>query len=321
MNLRQSKITLLALCFFMIMIFSSTMPLYSQKTKIRITKVGAVLKLKPNDESLTIKELPLGSEFNVEEIMKGWIKIKLPADEDGIVITGFIHISFIELTTEQHMAEQEKEKIEAEKLTYAQLEQEAVTETKIREGPRIGIGLEFGYSSLSDKNYKGGLKYGGNINLIITKNIAIELSGLNSQSEVQENPAGLSKGKITITPIGLSIQGRFPLGKHFVPYIVGGGSYWVNKFTIDANTISPWRTLGFEIKEEVENSWGFHFGAGIDFFITKKIAINGDIRYFNVNSKGTWRLSEQITNIEVTNGLENINFSSVMIGMGLKFFF
>lgn len=321
MNLRQSKITLLALCFFMIMIFSSTMPLYSQKTKIRITKVGAVLKLKPNDESLTIKELPLGSEFNVEEIIREWIKIKLPADEDGIVVTGFIHNSFVELATEQHMAEQEKEKIEAEKLTNAQLEQEAVTETKIREGPRIGIGLEFGYSSLSDKNYKGGLKYGGNINLIITKNIAIELSGLNSQSEVQENPGGLSKGKISITSIGLSIQGRFPLGKHFVPYIIGGGSYWTNKFTIDANTISPWENLGFKIREEIENSTGIHFGVGMDFFITRKIAINGDVRYFKINTKGNWKISEQVTNLEVSNRLEDLDFSSVMIGLGLKFFF
>lgn len=58
-------------------------------------KQGAVLKLKPNEESLTVKNLPLGSVFDVEETLGEWIKIKLPPDKDGIVIIGYIHSSFV----------------------------------------------------------------------------------------------------------------------------------------------------------------------------------------------------------------------------------
>lgn len=96
MKSKLLKVTFSSICFFSIMLIFLTITLYSQEAKIRIIKKDAVVRLKPSDESLIIKKLPLGSELDVEETMGEWIKIKLPPDKDGFVITGYIHTSFVE---------------------------------------------------------------------------------------------------------------------------------------------------------------------------------------------------------------------------------
>ncbi|MFC2164015.1 porin family protein [Acidobacteriota bacterium] len=319
-NMSNKKLPLVLVLFLHFLIILS-FRVYAQETKrlIVIKKENTILRLYPREDSLAIKELPLGALLEVEEEIGEWFKIELPLDKDGIVITGYVHQSAVSIIKK---GEEISEKITKEKPKVSSQQKLEVTDERVeRKQPRFGLGFESGYSSFTDNNYKGGLKYGGSIVIIVTRNIAFELSGINSQSDVKGNPSGLSDGRISLTSISLSIQGRFPLGNNFVPYIVGGGSYWTNKFTLDSNTISSWKNLGFEIIEEIENSTGFHFGAGMDIFITRKIAITGDVRYSKINTNGTWEILEQVTNLEVSNRLENLDFSSVMIGLGLKFYF
>jgi len=68
-----------------------------ENSDVVIVKEGAVLKLKPNENSLEIKKIPLGATLHTEDSISEWFKINLPPDKDGIVITGYIHESFIEL--------------------------------------------------------------------------------------------------------------------------------------------------------------------------------------------------------------------------------
>jgi hypothetical protein len=79
-----------------LLIFASLpISVYSQEAKIRVIKNNAVLRLSPNSESLIIKELPAGALLNAEETIGEWVKVKLPPDKDGIVVTGYIHSSFV----------------------------------------------------------------------------------------------------------------------------------------------------------------------------------------------------------------------------------
>jgi tetratricopeptide (TPR) repeat protein len=64
---------------------------------VRIIKEGASLKLKPNDSSSVIKILPLGAVFEVKEISDEWVKIIFPQTKDGIVLTGYVRCSSVEL--------------------------------------------------------------------------------------------------------------------------------------------------------------------------------------------------------------------------------
>lgn len=102
----MKKLILIILISF---IFFSTAVLFSQEAKVRVIKEQAVLRLKPSNESIIIRELPLGSELIVEETVGEWIKIKMPPDADGIVIMGYIHKSFVEFEIKQSNLGPEKE--------------------------------------------------------------------------------------------------------------------------------------------------------------------------------------------------------------------
>ncbi len=95
----------------------------------------------------------------------------------------------------------------------------------------------------------------------------------------------------------------------------------MNSFSLDSEIDNAWNALGFDIEEEVENSSGFYIGAGLDFFFTKNLALNGDIRYSIVETKGSWKVTDQISNIDTTGNLESLNLNTLMIGVGLKFCF
>lgn len=64
--------------------------------QIRVIKKDAVLRLKPKDDSVVLRKLPLGALLDVEKQIDDWLKISLPPDEDGFVVTGYLDKSFTE---------------------------------------------------------------------------------------------------------------------------------------------------------------------------------------------------------------------------------
>ena len=68
----------------------------AENNQVRVIKQNAVLRIKPKNDSVIIKNLPLGALLDVEEEREGWLKITLPPDEDGFVLTGYLHQSFTE---------------------------------------------------------------------------------------------------------------------------------------------------------------------------------------------------------------------------------
>jgi outer membrane protein W/uncharacterized protein YgiM (DUF1202 family) len=305
-----------------------------ESSVVLVIKEGLVLRLKPNENSLALKNIPPGAKLNVEESMGDWLKINLPPDKDGIVITGYIDRSFTEPEISIPVKSEKKiekpvpvpvpvkeEKVEEIKpvIVYKAIER-TKTERKII-GPKKGFGLTGGYAMPSEDNYKGGISYGGILHFGITKNIAVELSGLRFQSEVEKEPDKLSKGDLSIIAILMSIQFRFQVGSIFVPYIAGGGGYYLNDFSIDNELKEDWNLLGFDINEDVENSFGFHVGGGFDIFLSDHIAFNGDVKYCLVNSKGSWTFSNQVISQEVSGDFDEIKLNSLIFGVSLKILF
>ena len=192
-------------------------------------------------------------------------------------------------------------------------------EIKIK--PTFFIGLQAGYAMPLENIYSRGLQYSGSICLRISKNVSVELSGLSFQSDVEGNPEALSKGKLSVMSIELSIQARFPISGRFVPYLLGGGGYYLNRINLDKEIPEAWDTLGFDIEEKVENALGYHYGAGIDLFFTKNIALNANFRYCIAKIKGSWTLTDQISGTKTSGDLGDLNLDSLMFGAGLKFCF
>lgn len=86
---------------FLLLLVSLPLSLHSQESKIRIIENDAVVRLEPNNTSLVIRYLPLGAELKVIGIIGEWLKVELPPNKDGIVITGYIHQNMVGETGEK----------------------------------------------------------------------------------------------------------------------------------------------------------------------------------------------------------------------------
>jgi hypothetical protein len=68
----------------------------AEHNQVRVIKENAVLRIKPKEGTVVIKKLPLGALLDVKEEVGDWLKIALPPDEDGFILTGYLHRSFAE---------------------------------------------------------------------------------------------------------------------------------------------------------------------------------------------------------------------------------
>jgi hypothetical protein len=65
--------------------------------KARIIKGGAILRLRPDDNSEKIMGLPLGAIFELDQILDGWVKIRILKNDDGFTIVGYINSNLVEI--------------------------------------------------------------------------------------------------------------------------------------------------------------------------------------------------------------------------------
>lgn len=186
---------------------------------------------------------------------------------------------------------------------------------------RAGVGVSAGYALPANEDFGGGLIYGINFYVEITPNIAVELSGLRFQSDVTGSTDSFSEGKLTVMPLQLSLQGRYPITRQIVPYICGGAGYYLNSFALDSQVESAWDLVNFDIEEKIEHVIGFHVGAGIDYILNRRAAINADFKYCIAKTEGFWTLTERITATTTTGTIDDIDLNMFIITAGVKFFF
>ena len=310
----------------MFLVFLSS-SLLSQANKLQVTATRAYIYADANINSSIIEMVEKGTILN--QISPGkirfiWYRVSYYSKKKSNVVVGFIQTSSVEIirgAPKIAKEERQKPKIKKKKPSAISVPRKTYTPKKFKLGPKSGVGFLAGYAMPAENNYSSGLKYGGNIYFGITKNVSIEIKGLSFKSDVEGNPEALSKGKLSVIPIQLSIQARFPISWRFLPYLLGGGGYYLNRFNLDEEIIDAWDALGFDLEEKVENAIGYHFGGGIDLFITKNIALNADVRYFIAKIKGSWTLTDQIIGTENSGSLEDLNLNSLIFGGGLKFYF
>lgn len=188
-------------------------------------------------------------------------------------------------------------------------------------GGRAGIGISAGFAMPGNANVDGAMTYGINFCYEITKYVAVEVSGLRFQSGVTGAVDSLSSGTLTVMPLQLSLQGRYPVNNRFVPYVSGGIGYYLNSFSLDNEVVNNWNAVNFDIEESLENAIGFHFGAGIDYFFNRSMAVNADFKYCIFKAAGAWALTD-LTGTATTSGdIADIDLNTVILTAGFKFFF
>jgi len=183
-----------------------------------------------------------------------------------------------------------------------------------------GLGLFGGYAKPSNELYEGAIAYGFSLSYVVTQNLAVELTGFRFESAVEASKEGFSEGKLAVMPVQLSVQGRFPMsGGRLIPFIEAGAGYYINKFSLDSGLVSDWAALGFDMEESVESVFGFHFGAGLDFFVSGNISLGAEVKYCIATAKGTWSLRETAGGTEASGDLEDLDVGPLAFGIRLKY--
>lgn len=195
-----------------------------------------------------------------------------------------------------------------------------IIEKKVKRDLKIGIGLDMGYSMPSNTFHDNSFTFGGKLSFIFGRYFGIEINGLFHKLSVLEDQNAFSNGELTNAIFDLSLQGRLPIGQKMGAFLFAGINYNLNNFTINNDLLNSWKELGIDITETIDNNMGFHLGAGLDFFITKKLAVGMNIKYVISKPNGSWVFVDQLSNIEINDSFEKLNLNSLYLGITLKYF-
>jgi outer membrane protein W len=186
---------------------------------------------------------------------------------------------------------------------------------------RIGLGVFGGYGLFANSQINSGVACGAAFLFGISKNIAVELAAIYQKGNVAGDPNSLSKGKLTTMPLQLSVMGRFPVGKKLTPYVLAGGSYFLNSFALDSSIADDWKTLGFTLTEKVDPAFGFHFGGGFELALGKTLAADIGVRYCLAKTKGNWSMTDDKSTSETSGTTGDLKLDTLTFAVGLKYFF
>jgi outer membrane protein W len=295
-------------------------------TKVSIKVRMANIRLMPSLKSAVIHQLPLGVELKPLGKSGNWHRVNLPPNPDGIILSGYIHGSIVNETFEKIVppppepaafTEDEPEGLEEDSEPIKEIPPPVRTATP---GLPIWIGAGAGYTMPSETSFGNGINFGLTLGYWISRYLAVELRVPYFQSDVTGSIGRLSTGRFKSISLTMSVQARYPVKALIIPYVVGGGDYHLNKFTLDKEVVNSWNALGFDIEENVDHTFGFHFGGGLDYFLFRNLALNLDVRYYTASLKGDRHLADTISQKETSGTINNIKLNSLQACISVKLF-
>lgn len=92
----------------------------------------------------------------------------------------------------------------------------------------------------------------------------------------------IASGRLAVVPVCISAHYRKPLADVLstLNLLVGVGYYFIDYAMADTPA-GVFRSGGVQGLPDqiVENAWGFHFGAGLEYALTERYSLTGDARY------------------------------------------
>lgn len=125
--------------FLAIFVLFTTALIFADVLKVRVTASMANIRLKPSIQSEIISKIPLGSVLDIIKKEGNWYFVKLPPDEKGILVTGYIHQSIVEVIGEMEIVEKvEEKKVEEQKVDIIEKKEKSLKiPSKPVEPPKI----------------------------------------------------------------------------------------------------------------------------------------------------------------------------------------
>ena len=185
---------------------------------------------------------------------------------------------------------------------------------------KSGLGIGLGYISPTEDDVDPGMISNINYTRGINSNLSIEISFGRTVLDIEDDGT-IDLGEITVMPLQLTAQYRISSGK-LSPYCGAGIGYYFNDFDTSNEAVAFWRLLtgdpGDTFKVEIDNSFGFHINAGVDYFLKDNFAIGLDARY--LWSEADITIKYTAVGIPGSDSDEG-DIDSFVIGAGIKYFF
>lgn len=189
---------------------------------------------------------------------------------------------------------------------------------------RLGIGARVSYVNFSNDDYTVyGVKvdvepdestmYGGNLTYFIQDYLSLELSVDYTETDVDFDALGIEvdAGDFETIPVLLSLRAHLSTNKKVSPYLLFGIGYFFNDFDQNDATIEYIYGPGADV--DVDDSFGFHVGGGVEVFVCENVALNLDLKYI-------WTKVEADVNVFGFKD-EDIDMDSFVAGLGIKYYF
>jgi len=319
---------------------NKVIPLVRVLAEVQVVGDNALLRATASEESRMLAKIPVGTRLELTGKKGDWYRVKY-SQEDSILVVGFIHGAKVSMFTgaaaEQTVvpkkkaveqippvvpADPEPEQVDAKtKEELQESPERPAYESMLAKNPDFSVGLMGGYALPSEEGYGGTSTLGFSLAYRMTPNLAVEVSGLRFQSQLEGSSEGLSRGKLTMFPLSLNLKGSYSVNDRFSPYAIVGIGYFFNSFALCDCIQAEWDPVGFDVREEVENSWIFLVGAGLDYFLTQNLSVNLDIRYCMSKTKGSWSFTDQVTGTALSGNLQELSLNTLVLGVGVKFYF
>ena len=183
---------------------------------------------------------------------------------------------------------------------------------------RSAIGVGYANVSPAEGDLDNGTSMSINYTRGIDTNLSIELSLGQTVLDVKPGDMPVDLGEVTVKAVHVTAQYRVPSG-NLSPYVGVGLGYYSNDFDLsddvkDYIASDP----NFDLDVDIDNSFGFHIDAGVDYFVNTNFALNFDARYFWSQADAT--MTETDTGVTTKNE-DEIDLDSFVIGVGAKYFF
>lgn len=162
-----------------------------------------------------------------------------------------------------------------------------------------------------ETEFDDGTAIGLSVNRFFTPMISVEASVFSIRSEasllIQNTDLPISLGKVNLTPITIGAQLHLAGRSRFDPYVGAGGAY-----VLAGDLHSPDLETGARGRLELDDKLTWYANAGIGVGIVRGLALVADGRYlaYETSSRST-----------VTGGEEDIDFTPLLLSLGLRFQF
>ena len=189
---------------------------------------------------------------------------------------------------------------------------------------RFGLGARASYVNFTDDDYTVyGVKvdvepdesvmYGVNLTYFIQNYLSLELSVDYTETDVDLKALGLSgdAGDFESIPVLLSLRAHLSTNTKVSPYLLFGIGYFFNDFDQNNSTIEYIYGPGADV--DVDDSFGFHVGGGVEVFVSENVALNLDFKYI-------WTEVETSVNVAGFTD-EDLDMDSFVAGLGIKYYF